>query len=86
LQIGEFDAAINSILQAMEFYPENAELEYRLAGIYYFLSDPIKGKFHLENALKLESDYSMILEILFPSVFDLTEVKNLIEQHRKTSL
>jgi tetratricopeptide (TPR) repeat protein len=85
LQIGEFDAAVNSILQAMEFYPENAELEYRLAGIYYILSEPVKGKFHLENALKLESDFSMILEILFPSVFDLAEVQNLIEQHRKTS-
>lgn len=85
LQLGEFDAAVNSILQAMEFYPENAELEYRLAGIYYSLGEPVKGKFHLENALKLESDFSMILEILFPSVFDLAEVQNLIEQHKKTS-
>src|SRR5690606_6081136 len=82
MHIGEFDAAVNSALQAMEFYPDNAELEYRLAGLYYLLSEPLKGKFHLENALKLESDFCMILEILFPSVFELTEVKGLIEIHR----
>lgn len=85
MHIGEFDAAVNSALQAMEFYPDNAELEYRLAGLYYLLSEPLKGKFHLENALKLESDFCMILEILFPSVFELTEVKGLIEIHKKTS-
>lgn len=85
MQLGEFDAAINSILQAMEFYPENAELEYRLAGLYYVTSEPNKAKFHLENALKLESEYSMILEILFPTVFELSEVKNLIEHYKKTS-
>lgn len=84
-QLGEFDAAINNSLQAMEFYPENAEIEYRLAGLYYFVNEPHKGKFHLENALKLESEFVLILEILFPSVFEMLEVKNLIEHHKKTS-
>lgn len=84
-QLGEFEAAINNSLQTLEFYPENAEVEYRLAGLYYYANEPHKGKFHLENALKLESDFAMILEILFPTVYEMQEVKKLIEYHKKTS-
>lgn len=85
MQLGEFEAAINNLFQATEFYPENAELEYRLSGLFYFLNDTIKGKFHLENGLKIDSDYSMVLEILFPSVFEMEEVQNLINPFRKRS-
>lgn len=83
MQLGEFEAAINNLFQAIEFYPENAELEYRLSGLFYFLNDSIKGKFHLENGLKIDLEYAMILEILFPSVFELEEVQNLINSFGK---
>lgn len=85
MQLGEFEAAVNSLFQAGEFYPENAELEYRLSGLFYFLNENTKGKFHLENGLKLDHEYSMILEMLFPSVFEMEEVQNLISQYGNTS-
>jgi hypothetical protein len=40
-------------LQASEYYPEENEIEYRLAGLYYMNKDNTKAKFHLSNALRL---------------------------------
>lgn len=86
LQLGEFDAAINNLLQAKEFYPENAEIEYRLAGLYYTVLEPNKGIFHLKNALNLDEEYALIIEELFPSVFQNKSVKQLIVNHQKPSV
>tara|TARA_R110002074_G_scaffold224495_1_gene395812 strand:- start:46776 stop:48122 length:1347 start_codon:yes stop_codon:yes gene_type:complete len=86
LQLGEYDAAINNLLQAKEFYPENAEIEYRLAGLYYTVLEPNKGVFHLKNALNLDEEYSLIIEELFPSVFKNKSVKQLIVNHQKPSV
>lgn len=85
IQLGEFETAINNLLQAGEFYPENAELEFRLSGLYYIINENTKGKFHLENGLKIDQEYSLILEVLFPQVYEMVEVKNFIAQYGKTS-
>lgn len=85
MQLGEFDAAVTNLFQAIEFYPENAELEYRLSGLYYFQNDSTKGRFHLKNALKLDLEYKLILEVLFPTVYDLPEVQKLISNYENTS-
>jgi tetratricopeptide (TPR) repeat protein len=79
IQIGEFDAAINNLLQAIEFYPENAEIEYRLAGLYYTIKDFNKGKYHLKNALIFDSEYAFIIEELFPEAYKKTQVKTLLK-------
>jgi tetratricopeptide (TPR) repeat protein len=51
--LGEFESAIQTLLQATEFYPEENEIEYRLAGIYFMMQDTTKAKFHLSNGLRL---------------------------------
>ncbi|MEZ4875621.1 MAG: tetratricopeptide repeat protein [Flavobacteriaceae bacterium] len=86
LQLGEFGAAINNLLQAKEFYPENAEIEYRLAGLYYTVTEPNKGEFHLKNALDLDEEFSLIIEELFPTVFRQKRVQQLIANHQKPSV
>ena len=48
IKLGEPEAAIYNFEQAVEFYPENAELEYRLAGLYFLLNENDKGTFHLK--------------------------------------
>ena len=85
LQLGEYNAAINNLLQAMEFYPENAEIEFRLAGLYYSLSELNKGAFHLRNALDLDEEFILILEELFPNILHKKEVLQLIENHQNPS-
>ena len=83
LELGEYDAAINNLLQAGEFYPENAEIEYRLAGLYYNLLEDNKAEFHLKNALGLDDEFAMIIEELFPKVFRKQRVQQLIKNHKK---
>jgi len=85
VQLGEFDAAIKSLQDAAEFYPENVEIEYRLSGLYFNLNKFDKGRFHLENGLKLDIEYNMILELLFPSVYQLDIVQNIIRKFQKAS-
>ncbi|MBX2827412.1 MAG: tetratricopeptide repeat protein [Flavobacteriaceae bacterium] len=86
IELGEYDAAINNLLQAAEFYPENAEIEYRLAGLYYKMLEDNKAEFHLKNALNLDDEFSMIIEELFPKVYRKKRVQELIKDHKNPSL
>ncbi|MEL6811490.1 MAG: tetratricopeptide repeat protein [Bacteroidota bacterium] len=86
IELGEYDAGINNLLQAAEFYPENAEIEYRLAGLYYKLLEDNKAEFHLKNALGLDEDFSLIIEELFPKVYKRQRVQQLINNHRNPSV
>ncbi|MFD2824249.1 tetratricopeptide repeat protein [Lacinutrix iliipiscaria] len=79
LKLGEPEAAIFNFLQASEFYPENAELEYRLAGLYFLQHETEKGSFHLKNAVRSNPEYAFIIEELFPNVFKKTLVKKLLK-------
>ncbi len=84
-QVGEFDSAIQALLQALEFYPDHAALEYMLAGMYYLVADSHKGSFHLKNALKENADESHMIKELFPTVYSRTSVKNIITEFKKPS-
>ncbi len=86
LKLGEHEAATNTLFQALEFYPENAEIEYRLAGLFYHNIEYGKGEFHLKNALKLDPEYLIIIEELFPRVYDLKKVQELIKIHKNPSI
>tara|TARA_R110000868_G_scaffold146115_7_gene366797 strand:- start:4853 stop:6187 length:1335 start_codon:yes stop_codon:yes gene_type:complete len=79
IKLGEPEAAIYNFEQAVEFYPENAKLEYRLAGLYFSLHENDKGIFHLKNGLKHNEDYAFIIEELFPEVANKVLVKNLLK-------
>lgn len=69
IQLGEPEAASLNLIQAAEFYPENAEIEFRLAGIYYKLLDTEKGSYHLKNAMRFNNEFLFIVEELFPKVY-----------------
>ena len=86
IQLGEYKAAITNAFQAMEFYPECAELEYRLAGLYFHSNDETKGEYHLKNALKLDRDFIIIIEELFPGVYQSKSVQKIINRHKNPSL
>jgi hypothetical protein len=70
-------------LQASEYYPEENEIEYRLAGLYFMNKDNTKAKFHLSNALRLNFDNYIILEDLFPWFGKKKIVHNYIAKHKK---
>lgn len=78
LQLGEPEAAILNFEQALEFYPEHAEIEYRLGGLFLSILEIEKGVFHLKNGIKSNSEYSFIIDELFPKLLDNIQVKTLL--------
>ncbi len=83
IALGEYQACIVNLIQAAEFYPETAEIEFRLAGLHFTLHENAKGHYHLKNALLLNCEYEFIMEELFPKVLQKPSVKALISQSKK---
>nr|WP_314865953.1 tetratricopeptide repeat protein [uncultured Flavobacterium sp.] len=81
--LGEFDTAIQTLLQATEYFPEENEIEYRLAGLYFMIQDKTKAKFHLSNGLRLNFDNYILIEDLFPMIWEEKTVQNYIAKHKK---
>jgi len=79
---GEFTSAIQTLLQASEYFPEEFEIEYRLAGLYFMLYDDKKGKFHLSNGLRLNFKNHTILKDLFPTIWDRRMIQNAITKYK----
>ena len=86
LHLGEYESAVNNLFQAAEFYPDCAEIEYRLAGVFFYIQDKVKGEYHLKNALKLDSEYLIIIEELYPTVYSQKKVQEIIKLHKNPSL
>lgn len=82
--LGEFDSAILTLLQASEYFPEEYEVEYRLAGMYYMLNENEKGTFHLCNGLRLNATNRTLLQEFFPVVWDRKTVQKTITKHLKS--
>ncbi len=85
IKLGEYEAAVKNLFQASEFYPESAEIEFRLAGVYFYLAEENKAEYHLKNGLHFEPEFTLILEELFPAVFKMKLVKEIIKEHRNPS-
>ncbi len=81
--LGEFEAAVQTLLQASEYFPEQYEVEYRLAGLYFMLQENEKGVFHLSNGLRLNFKNHTILEELFPVIWDKRTVQSCIAKFKK---
>ena len=60
--LGEYKAAIFNLIQTAEFHPEQPEIDYRLAGLYFKTNESEKGYYHLKNALRSNDEYYFIIE------------------------
>ncbi len=80
--LGEFDAAIQILLQASEHYIDQYDLEYRLAGLYFMQHETDKGTFHLSNGLRQNFKKRNIIEELFPTVWEREIVQECIEKYK----
>jgi tetratricopeptide (TPR) repeat protein len=79
--LGELDGAIIALLQAAEFFPDEYQIEYRLAGLNFMLAQDRKGIFHLANSIRLNKENLSLLEQLFPVVWARRKVQNFIKKH-----
>lgn len=84
IQLGEFKSAIKNLDQASDFYNDHPEIEYRLAGLYYQLNEDRKGEFHLKNGLYTDSEYAIIIEELFPTIYASKIVQKIIGNNTKS--
>lgn len=82
-KLDEVEAAIENLHQAIEFYPDNAEIQYRLAGLMHKNNQADKGEVHLHTALKLDFDFHIIIEELFPEIFQSKRIQRLMKKHQK---
>jgi len=83
--LGEYEAAIFSLDQTAEFYPDNEEIQYRLAGLYHMMGKNKQGLIYLESALQLNIEFYFIVEELFPSVYLQNEVQEIIAKYKSAS-
>ncbi|WP_179376222.1 tetratricopeptide repeat protein [Winogradskyella wichelsiae] len=83
--LGEYNTAIYNLIQTSEFYPESAEVEYRLAGLYFATHQSEEGRFHLKNATRLNIDYNFIISELFPQLIDRPMIRAIISEAKKAS-
>ena len=84
IHLEEFEKAKFNFIQALNYYPEDEELEYRIAGLYFKLDKFEKCYHHLLSALHKNSEYSFILEEIFPEVYNNKKIMQLIESYKKS--
>ena len=81
--LGEFETAIEILLDASNILPNEYEIEYRLAGLYLLTDDIKKGNLYLIKGMKLNLKNLSLLEDLFPTVWERKEVQNTITKFKK---
>jgi len=83
--LGEYEDALKNLLKAKTYFKDFAEIEYRLSGLCYKFKNYSKGAVHLKSALYIDFEYQFIIKELFPEVFKLQEVKDIVNSFKKTS-
>ncbi len=84
LIMGEYNNAILTLMQASEYFSDDYEIEYRLAGFHFLLNEEEKGNYHLSNALRINFKHKTILEEMFPTVWDRNSVQEYINKNKKS--
>ncbi len=83
--LGEFNDAMNVLIKAQKLYKDFAEVEYRLAGLFFVLQKENYGFTHLINGMKIDYDYHIILDDIFPTVFEKKNVQKLLLDYKKAT-
>jgi len=81
--IGEYNDALSILFTSQKIYKDFAEIEYRLAGLFFVLNKENHGIAHLKNGLSIDFEYSSIVKELFPIVFEHPRVQKLLADFKK---
>lgn len=79
LELGEYELAKETLLQAKEFHPEAAEIYYRLSGVSFLINTPTEAYAYLKKATHIDAEYAFIMEELFPDVFKRQSIQNFLK-------
>lgn len=83
--LGEYEDAFKNLVKATSYFEDFAEIEYRLSGLCFKFKNYIKGAEHLKAALAIDFEYHFVLKELFPDVFRMQEVTDIVTSFKKTS-
>nr|WP_299069628.1 tetratricopeptide repeat protein [uncultured Allomuricauda sp.] len=84
-KLGDFNSAAHVLIQGIEFYPENAALLYKLAGVYLKNDKILNAKEKLSEAMQLDIQKLQIFEDEFPEFNNIKWLKTLVCEIKKTS-
>jgi len=79
------EAAIQILLQGLEFYPDKALIQFKMAGLYLMANDPVKAQYRFRKALKQDFDHLRYFREEFPSYYDSVWAQNIIASIKKAS-
>ena len=83
--LGNYNGAIEKLLQISEFHNDHASVECRLAAIYFILNEYSKGTYHLTIALNKDYKSVEILQNNFPLVWENPIIQNIISKYNDDS-
>ena len=81
--LGEFNDAVAVLFKAQKTYKNLAEIEYRLAGLFFILNKEKYGFNHLIAGMKIDYDYHVVLKEIYPTVLDNQKVQKLLIDYKK---
>ncbi|MDF0706360.1 MAG: tetratricopeptide repeat protein [Bacteroidota bacterium] len=84
-KIGDLNSAIQVLIQGLEFYPDNSDLTYKLAGIHLKNKDLDEAKSILSKAMRIDIGKLQQFEKEFPEFIEVDWVKALVSKIRKTA-
>ncbi len=79
------EAAIQILLQGLEFYPDKAIIQFKMTGLYLMANDPVKAQYRFRKALKQNFDHLSYFKEEFPSFYDSVWARNIIASIQKAS-
>ena len=83
--VGEFNAALKTLIKAQKTHKNFAEIEYRFAGLFLALNKQKIGIEHLVKAINIDYDYHIILKELYPSVYFNEGIQKLLKDFKKAT-
>lgn len=81
--MGDFEAALDVLLEAGELYNGFAEVEYRFFVLYYVLDKKIYSYIHLQKGLTIDFEYKEVVKDLVIAVFEAEEIKTIISDFKR---
>jgi tetratricopeptide (TPR) repeat protein len=83
--LGDYKDAIKVLLNAEVFYHRQAEIEYRLSGLYFLLKSNTLGVKYLQNALHINAREYRIFQRLFPVIHHSSGVRTILQNFRNST-
>lgn len=82
---GDFSSSIQVLVQGLEFYPENAELLFKLAGVYLKNGEVLDAKEKLAAAMQADIEKLQLFENEFPEFKNVKWLQTLVSEIKKAS-